>query len=193
MVLTRAGRRHRGGATGHRSRVRVLLDRGDPVWVEDPGYPMTWGALAAAGVRVCPIPVDTHGLDVGAGIRSAPGARVAFVTPSNRFPLGVVLAMARRLELLAWARETGAWIVEDDFDSEFDAPDQGMHLVAYLRDDRSDVAVERAARRAGIAVRATSRWYRKAPPRAGLMLGFTGFSREAIVPAAARLAEVLAR
>jgi GntR family transcriptional regulator/MocR family aminotransferase len=86
--------------------------------VEDPSYPMTYDALAMAGVRAGPIPVDAHGLDVAAGIRRAPRARAAFVTPSNQFPLGVVLSMARRLELLAWARESGAWIIEDDFDSE---------------------------------------------------------------------------
>ena len=75
---------------------------------------ITSGALAAAGVRLRPIAVDAQGLNVRAGIRSAPRARAAFVTPSHQFPLAVVLSMARRLELLAWARETGAWIVEDN-------------------------------------------------------------------------------
>jgi GntR family transcriptional regulator/MocR family aminotransferase len=231
----------------------------------------------------------------------APRARAAFVTPSHQFPTGVALSMARRLELLAWARQSGAFIVEDDYTSEFrysgpplaslqgldtteqviyvgtlnkalfpglrigyavvphallqafvgarylidrqpatlqqavvsefmqqghfaahirrmrqqyreqrDAlaetlmrraadrldvavPDQGMHLIAYLRDGSSDTAVEASARRAGIVVRAISRFYRKAQPRAGLMLGFSGFPRQAIVPAAARLAALVAR
>ena len=99
--------------------IRVLLDPDDEVWVEDPCYPLTSGALAAAGVKLRPIAVDAQGLNVRAGIRSAPRARAAFVTPSHQFPLAVVLSMARRLELLAWARETGAWIVEDDYASEF--------------------------------------------------------------------------
>jgi GntR family transcriptional regulator / MocR family aminotransferase len=72
-------------------------------------------------------------------------------------------------------------------------PDQGMHLVAYLRDGRSDIAVEAAAQRAGIVVRAISRFYRAASPRAGLMLGFSGFPRQLIVPAAAQLARLVAQ
>ena len=71
-------------------------------------------------------------------------------------------------------------------------PDQGMHLVAYLRDGTSDIEIEAAARRAGIVVRAISRFYRSARPRPGLMLGFSGFPRQLIVPAAARLAMLVA-
>lgn len=99
--------------------IRVLLDRGDEAWVEDPCYPLTYQALVVSGARIHPVPVDAGGMNVGAGIRSAPKARVAFVTPSHQHPLGVVLSMARRLELLGWARQNKAWIVEDDYDSEF--------------------------------------------------------------------------
>src|SRR5579864_3959180 len=99
--------------------MRVLLSPGDEVWVEDPGYGMTGAALEAAGMRIKPVPVDGQGLVVRAGVRAAAKARAAFVTPSHQFPLGVVLAMPRRLELLAWARETGAWIIEDDYHSEY--------------------------------------------------------------------------
>ena len=99
--------------------IRVLAGAGKEAWVEDPGYPLTRQALIAAGAKVRPIPVDRHGIDVGAGIKSAPNARAVFVTPSHQFPTGVVLSMARRLELLAWAREKNAWIVEDDYASEF--------------------------------------------------------------------------
>jgi GntR family transcriptional regulator/MocR family aminotransferase len=70
-------------------------------------------------------------------------------------------------------------------------PDQGMHLVAYLRDGSSDIAHEVRAQRAGIVVRAISRFYRKARPRSGLMLGFSGFPRQLIVPSAARLAALV--
>lgn len=281
--------------------IRVLLGPDDEVWVEDPGYAMTHYALAAAKARLRPIPVDAQGLDVRAGIRSAPRAVAAFVTPSHQFPTGVVLSMARRLELLAWARERGAWIVEDDYASEFryggrplaslqgldegerviyvgtlnkalfpglrmgyavvprallrafvgtrylmdrqppslyqavvaefmgqgyfashirrmrllyreqrdalvaeltrrakshvtvEVPDQGMHLIAYLDRGRSDVELEHAARAEGIVVRAMSRFYKAAPARSALMLGFAGFPRQVIVPAAARLAEVVRR
>jgi GntR family transcriptional regulator/MocR family aminotransferase len=71
------------------------------------------------------------------------------------------------------------------------APEQGMHLVAYLKDDISDIEIEAAARRAGIVVRAISRFHRAVRPRQGLMLGFSGFPSQLIVPAAARLAAIL--
>src|ERR1700719_2966438 len=99
--------------------IRVLLAPGDEVWVEDPGYPLTHAQLLLANARPRPIPVDALGLVVAAGRRAAPKARAAFVTPSHQFPTGVALAMARRLELLAWARASGAFIVEDDYTSEF--------------------------------------------------------------------------
>jgi GntR family transcriptional regulator/MocR family aminotransferase len=73
-----------------------------------------------------------------------------------------------------------------------DVPDQGMHLIAYLEDGASDIAIEAAAQRAGIVVRAISRFYRAAPARPGLMLGFSGFPRQLIVPAAAGLAALVA-
>src|SRR5215472_9744378 len=279
--------------------IRILLAPGDEVWVEDPGYPLTHAQLLLAKVRPHAIPVDEEGLIVDAGRRTAPRSRAVFVTPSHQFPTGVAMAMARRLELLAWARESGAVIVEDDYTSEFrysgpplaslqgladseqviyvgtlnkalfpglrigyavvpssllrafvgarylidrqpatlqqavvsefmqqghfaahirrvralyreqrDAlaevltrraagrldvslPDQGMHLIAYLRDGSSDTAIETEARRDGLIVRAISRFYRKARPRPGLMLGFSGFPRQLIVPAAARLAALV--
>jgi GntR family transcriptional regulator / MocR family aminotransferase len=98
---------------------RVLLRPGDRVWIEDPGYPLTRDMLVAAGMQLRPVPVDEHGLQVAAGLRTAHKARAAFVTPSHQYPLGVVLSMARRLELLAWARDYDAWIIEDDYASEF--------------------------------------------------------------------------
>jgi len=98
---------------------RVLLDPGDATWLEDPGYFGARAAATAAGARLVPVPVDGEGLDVAAGRRRASGARVAFVTPSHQFPLGVTLSLARRLALLDWARASGGWIVEDDYDCEF--------------------------------------------------------------------------
>ena len=98
---------------------RVLLEPGSRVFFEEPGY---WGArdaFLAAGARLVPVPVDAEGLDVKAGIALCPNAQAAYVTPSHQFPTGVLMTASRRLELLQWARTSGAWIVEDDYDSEY--------------------------------------------------------------------------
>ena len=97
----------------------MLLDPGDPVWLENPGYPGARSALAQAGARIVPVRVDSQGLDVAAATRQSPHARLAYVTPSNQFPLGVPMSLMRRLALLKWAGRAGAWLVEDDYDSEF--------------------------------------------------------------------------
>ena len=280
--------------------IRVLLTPGDEVWVEDPGYFLTHRQLLLAKARLRAIPVDAQGIRTEVGLRISPKARAAFVTPSHQFPTGVQLSMARRLELLAWARKSGAYIIEDDYVSEFrysgpplaslqgldeddrviyvgtlnkalfpglrlgyavvptgllpafvsarylidrqppslqqhvtaefmrqghfaahirrmrvlyreqrdtlaailarragghlqvEVPDQGMHLIAYLENGTSDIAIEAAAREKGIVVRAMSRFYRTAQPQPALMLGFSGFPRQIIAPAAARLAMVVA-
>ncbi|MEM9599176.1 MAG: PLP-dependent aminotransferase family protein, partial [Acidobacteriota bacterium] len=98
---------------------RLLLAPGDAAWIEDPGYLGARGALVGAGARLVPVPVDGKGLevDVGAGLEAR--ARLAYVTPSHQFPLGVSMTLKRRLALLAWAESTGAWILEDDYDSEY--------------------------------------------------------------------------
>ncbi len=98
---------------------RVLLRPGDDVWCEDPGYFRAQEGLRMTGASLVPVPVDQDGLDVAAGERSAPDARLAIVTPSHQSPLSVTLPLARRLALLAWAQAHDAWIVEDDYDSEF--------------------------------------------------------------------------
>ncbi|HEX4020347.1 MAG TPA: PLP-dependent aminotransferase family protein [Acidobacteriaceae bacterium] len=98
---------------------RVLLDPGSSVWVEDPGYPFAREALALSGCQLVPVPVDREGLNVTVGIKRCRKARVAVVTPSHQFPLGVTLSAMRRLQLLDWAKSTGSWIIEDDYDSEF--------------------------------------------------------------------------
>lgn len=97
----------------------LVLDPGDTAWVEDPGYIAGRGALRAAGATLCPVPSDTEGLDVAAGIALAPGARLALVAPSHATPLGGALPVGRRLALLDWAARAGAWLLEDDCDSEF--------------------------------------------------------------------------
>jgi GntR family transcriptional regulator/MocR family aminotransferase len=98
---------------------RVLLDENDAVWIEDPGYLGSRAAVAAAGARLVPVAVDDQGLSVVDGRRRAKDARMACVAPSHQYPLGVTMSLSRRLELLEWAAKTGAWILEDDYDSEF--------------------------------------------------------------------------
>jgi GntR family transcriptional regulator / MocR family aminotransferase len=98
---------------------RVLLDQGDKVWMEDPGYHGARGAFMAAGANVIAVPVDQDGLDVMAGRTLAPDARLAFVTPSRQLPLGSTMSLPRRLLLLEWAAATRSAVFEDDYDSEF--------------------------------------------------------------------------
>ena len=97
---------------------RVLVDRGDTVWLEDPGYPAARGVFAAAGAALVPVGLDAEGLQPAAAPRSAP-PRLVYVTPSRQYPTGVTMSAARRMELLRWADDIDAWIVEDDYDSEF--------------------------------------------------------------------------
>jgi GntR family transcriptional regulator/MocR family aminotransferase len=98
---------------------RLLVDEGDPVWVENPGYPSARAAFAAVGAQIVSVPLDREGLDVRAGARRAPRARLVYTTPSRQYPVGVTMSAARRFELLRWAARADAWVVEDDYDSEF--------------------------------------------------------------------------
>jgi GntR family transcriptional regulator/MocR family aminotransferase len=98
---------------------RVLLDPGSPVWIEEPGYKLQRTLLSAAGCQLIPVPVDDEGMNVAVGIKRHRRARAAFVTPSHQYPLGSTMSASRRLHLLNWAQSSGAWIVEDDYDSEY--------------------------------------------------------------------------
>ena len=98
---------------------RLLLDPGEMVWVENPGYLGARGALLAAGARPVPVPVDQDGLVVERGMTLAPEARLVYISPSHQYPLGVTMSLARRLALLRWADQARAWLVEDDYDSEY--------------------------------------------------------------------------
>jgi GntR family transcriptional regulator/MocR family aminotransferase len=278
--------------------VRAVLAPGDPVWIEDPCYPMALAAFRGAGLAVTGVPVDGEGLSVAAGEAMRPRARAVYVTPSHQFPLGVAMTMARRLALIDWAKRVGAWIFEDDYDSEFrhagaplaslqgiddggrvvylgtfskaltpalrvgyvvappalteaivavkartdrfaprliedvlaalmaeghftahirrarrrardarDAlvaglaatplaviiPDQGLHLIADLPDGLSDAALVPALRAAGLGARALSACFVEAPPRQGLVIGFSGFAPEVLEAAARGIAPVIER
>lgn len=97
----------------------TLLDPGDPVWFENPGPIGARNSLLSCGARLVPVPVDDEGIDVDAGLRTEPGFRLAFVTPSHQHPLGAVMSLKRRFELIQAAESADAWIVEDDYDGEF--------------------------------------------------------------------------
>ncbi len=98
---------------------RVLLDPGDAIWFEDPGYHGAYAALVAAGADVVRARVDDEGLDVSWARRRYPKAKAAYVTPTHQYPLGVTMSLSRRLALLQWASEENACVIEDDYDSEF--------------------------------------------------------------------------
>jgi GntR family transcriptional regulator/MocR family aminotransferase len=101
-------------------------------WVEDPGFPLTRTALGLAGMVVTAVPVDAQGLDIAAGVRSAPGAALVVVTPGQQAPLGMTMSLPRRLELLAWARRNDAWIIEDDYLSELQLKGRAAPALASL-------------------------------------------------------------
>ena len=125
-----------GTQQGIRLCADALLEPGDRVWVEDPGYRVTQRTLLAARMRLIPVPVDEAGLDIVKGRKVGRLAKAAYVTPTHQFPTGVTMTMERRVALLNWAREAKAWIFEDDYDSEFRY--DGAPLTALAGIDGSD-------------------------------------------------------
>jgi GntR family transcriptional regulator / MocR family aminotransferase len=108
-----------GSQQGLQLSAQVLLDSNDRVWIEEPGYHGARHALRMAGARLVPVGVDDEGLDVRQGIRRDPQARAVYITPSHQYPLGMTMSATRRMLLLNWAARSGAWIIEDDYDSEY--------------------------------------------------------------------------
>jgi len=117
----------------------LLLNPRDPVWMEEPGYPRAAVVFRAVGARICPTPVDGEGFDLRFGKRRWRRAKLVYVTPAHQFPLGVTMSLRRRLELLEWARESGALIFEDDYDSEYRYA--GRPIPAMQGLDRSGVVI----------------------------------------------------
>lgn len=89
------------------------------MWIEDPGFPLIRPIVTRHDVEILPVPVDDNGLDITCGIQNYPDARFALITPAHQSPLGVALSLARRHQILEWADRSQAWIIEDDYDSEF--------------------------------------------------------------------------
>ena len=111
-----------GSQQGLHLAAQVLLDPGDPVWVEDPGYPSARQAFIAAGAHLIACPVDREGMNIAELIdrgSGGPNAGVVYITPSHQYPLGMAMSATRRMLLLHWAARTGSWIIEDDYDSEY--------------------------------------------------------------------------
>ncbi|MDQ3712249.1 MAG: PLP-dependent aminotransferase family protein [Acidobacteriota bacterium] len=98
---------------------QVLIDEKDVVWMENPCYFGARNAFAAAGAKIVSVPIDAEGFNLQFALRENKNARLVCVTPSHQFPLGTVMSLARRLALIEWARANNAWIIEDDYDSEF--------------------------------------------------------------------------
>lgn len=98
---------------------QVLFNPGDRVFVEEPGYQGAKKLVQSAGLIAQPIEVDPCGMDIDALINTEEGGRGVYITPSHHYPLGHSLSIERRLKLLAWAQREKAWIIEDDYDSEF--------------------------------------------------------------------------
>jgi len=114
QVFVTSGYRHTIALIAH-----AVLKTGDRVWLEDPGYPPTRELLEHMRMTVVPVPVDDEGMIVSNGIKAAPRARAAVVTPAHQSPLCVSLSLPRRLALLDWAVRNKSWIIEDDYDGEY--------------------------------------------------------------------------
>lgn len=98
---------------------RIFVAPGTAAWVEDPCYLGARNALLSAGADLVPVRVDGEGLNLSDGLKRHRGARLVYVTPSHQFPLGVTMSLARRLALLEWASRSGAFVIEDDYNSEY--------------------------------------------------------------------------
>ncbi len=116
---------------------RVILRPGESVWLEDPGYFGAKAAFEAAGASIVSVPVDSEGLVAAEGEALDSSARLAYVSPSHQFPLGITLSMRRRLALLDWAARAGAWVIEDDYDGEFRYVGRPLASLQGLDADRS--------------------------------------------------------
>jgi GntR family transcriptional regulator/MocR family aminotransferase len=97
---------------------KIFLDEKASVLVEDPCHAGAKRSFESVGAKVVAVPIDSEGFDIGRAPKNT-GAKLVYVTPSHQFPMGVTMSLSRRLALLEWAQVSNAWIVEDDYDSEF--------------------------------------------------------------------------
>ncbi|HEY3454705.1 MAG TPA: PLP-dependent aminotransferase family protein [Bryobacteraceae bacterium] len=118
---------------------RLLLKPGAKVWMEDPGYFGSRIAFESVAAKIIPVPVDSEGIRVSIGRKMGAAAAGAYVTPAHQFPLGPAMSLGRRMELLKWAANAGAFIIEDDYDSEFRF--EGRPIPALMSLDRSSSVI----------------------------------------------------
>jgi len=118
------------GALGLALRVQRL--EGMSAWMEDPGFPLTRCSLATSQIQPIPVPVDADGINVEYAIKNAPHAAIAVVPPGQQAPLGPTLSLTRRLQILEWAAQSGAWVVEDDYLGELQLGGRAAPALASL-------------------------------------------------------------
>jgi GntR family transcriptional regulator/MocR family aminotransferase len=118
---------------------RILLNPGESVWMEEPGYPGAGVVFRALGAQIRRVPVDSEGLSLEIGKKRWRAPRLVYVTPGHQFPLGVTMSLRRRLALLEWARRSGVLIFEDDYDSEYRYAGRPVPAMQGL--DRSGVVI----------------------------------------------------
>ena len=111
-----------------------FVSRGDPVWIEDPGYLGARAAFLRTGAALIPVSVDGQGMQIPSDV-TIKHPRLIYTTPSRQFPLGITMSLARRLALLEFARNASAWVIEDDYDSEFRYIDRPLPALQGLSDD----------------------------------------------------------
>ena len=122
-----------GGYAGGLGLVLMALGlEGKKAWMEEPGYPLTRRALKLARLIVKPINVDKEGINVEEGLAKAPDAKLAIITPGQQAPLGMSFSLARRLQILDWANQSDAWIIEDDYLSELQLQGRAAPALASL-------------------------------------------------------------
>jgi len=114
----------------------VLLKKGDTVWYENPGHIAGRDVMQIMGANVAPVPIDSEGLDIKSAIKTHPVPAIIFTTPSHQQPLGTTMSLVRRLTLLNYAHEHNAWIIEDDYDSEFRYRGRPLPALSALDSER---------------------------------------------------------
>jgi GntR family transcriptional regulator/MocR family aminotransferase len=117
---------------------RFLLKPNNPVWMEDPGYFGASIAFGNVGAKIIPVPVDQQGLSVSAGVKACPIPKGIYLTPAHQFPMGMTMSLQRRMEILKLASRSGAFIIEDDYDSEYRFREQPVPTLQSL-DQNSNV------------------------------------------------------
>ena len=132
-----------GGQAALDACARLLADSGDTVWLEEPCYTAARNAMLAAGLNTVAVPVDRNGMAPNGALWNALPPRLIYVTPSHQYPLGSVLSLERRLDLLNRIGTGKAWLIEDDYDSDFNHARPGSPLPAIqgLRPDAPVVYV----------------------------------------------------